>query len=312
MKNTKSKNQNVEAGTVRKTGAALLKKTRADAAWNGLSRTQQATLEHWLFEERLSYNAALERAKSELGFTGSKSSLRRFYERARSERLLSGLADTGNLARTVEASDVSVEQLRNAGFKLAAEMFLRQVASAPENAKEWAPLAKLLLLAERNESWRRIKEEENRLRERALELARERFQYATTAKAMKALPEPEEPEMTELEENKMVNDMRRHLFGAVLPELLPETPEELANPAVLRAREKAIFEKYNGKNARERQERERERMREEAIQNEQLKVQNEAKNDAEGGEQDVTDGAEPEAASEQPVEEGVYYPGGGK
>jgi hypothetical protein len=53
-------------------------------------------------------------------------------------------------------------------------------------------------------------------------------------------------------------------------------------------------------------------MREEAMQNEQLKVQNEGKNDAEGGEKDVTDGAQPEAASEQPVEEGAYYPGSGK
>jgi hypothetical protein len=38
----------------------------------------------------------------------------------------------------------------------------------------------------------------------------------------------------------------------------------------------------------------------------------EAGNDEESGEQVVTDGAEPEAASEQPVEEGIYYPGGGK
>jgi hypothetical protein len=135
----------VDGRTPRKGGAAgLLKKVRGNAAWNGLSREKRATLEHWLFEDRLSYDAALERAKKELGFTGSRTSLRRFYERMRSERLLSGLTDTGAVARTVEQSDVSVERLRNAGLKLAAEMFLRTVASTPENTKEWAPLAKLL------------------------------------------------------------------------------------------------------------------------------------------------------------------------
>ncbi len=222
----------------RRGGPGLLKKVKANAAWNGLSRTQRATLEEWLFEEGLSYNAALERAKSELGFTGSKTSLRRFYERARSERLLSGLVDTGNLARTVEKSDVSVERLRNAGLKLAAEMFLRSVAASPENMKEWAPLAKLLLQAERNESWRRIKEEENEIRKRALELARERFQYAVTEKARKEAPEPEETEMSELEENKMVNNIRRGMFGENIPGVLPETEYELAHPEILEAREK--------------------------------------------------------------------------
>ncbi len=294
---------------MQKTGraaAGLMKKVRGNAAWNGLSGTQRATLEHWLFEERLSYNVALERAKAELGFTGSKSSLRRFYERARSERLLSGLTDTGNLARTVEESDVSVERLRNAGLKLAAEMFLRSVASAPENAKEWVPLAKLLLQAERNESWRRIKDTENGIRERALELARARFQYATIDRAMKALPQLNElkqarqdPEVSELEENKMVNDIRRHLFGAVLPELLPETPEELAHPEVLRAKEKAIFDKYNTKEAREKSD---------AIRRERLGIQTEEKNEEEDESEDEDEPIQNE--DEKGEEPGAYYPGG--
>jgi hypothetical protein len=302
----------------------LLKKVRSNATWNGLSGEKRATLEHWLFEEGLSYNAALERAKSELGFKGSKSSLRRFYEHARSERLLSGLTYTGNLARTVEESDVSVERLRSAGLKLAAEMFLRTVASAPGNTKEWAPLAKLLLQAERNESWRRIKEEENEIRERSLELARERFQYATINRAMKALPELNEldearrdPELTELEENKRINDIRRGMFGPNIPGVLPETPEELAHPEILKAKEKEAWARQMAIYARQREERERE---EKAIKNEKLKVQNtEERSDGvlvengpaqDGGKnEDERVVTEPE---ERPVEEGVYYPGGGK
>ncbi len=80
-------------------GPGLLKKVKANAAWNGLSRTQRATLEEWLFEEGLSYNAALERAKTELGFTGSKTSLRRFYERARSDAVVSGPRGHGDTWR---------------------------------------------------------------------------------------------------------------------------------------------------------------------------------------------------------------------
>jgi hypothetical protein len=302
----------------------LLKKVRSNATWNGLSGEKRATLEHWLFEEGLSYNTALERAKSELGFTGSRTSLRRFYEHARSQRLLSGLTDTGNLARTVEESDVSVERLRNAGLKLAAEMFLRSVAASPENMKEWAPLAKLLLQAERNESWRRIKEEENEIRERSLELARERFQYATINRAMKALPELNEldearrdPELTELEENKRINDIRRGMFGPNIPGVLPETEEELAHPEILKAKEKEAWARQMAIYARQREERERE---EKAIKNEKLKVQNtEERSDGvlvengpaqDGGKnEDERVVTEPE---ERPVEEGVYYPGGGK
>jgi hypothetical protein len=324
MKNAKFKIKKSEDAKTTKTTSGLMKKVKANAAWNGLSRTQRATLELWLFEDGLSYNAALERARSELGFTGSKTSLRRFYERARSERLLSGLVDTGNLARTVEESDVSVERLRNAGLKLAAEMFLRTVAANPENMKEWAPLAKLLLQAERNESWRRIKEEENEIRERSLELARERFQHAVTAQARKEAPEEEEPELSELEENKMVNDIRRGMFGPNIPGVLPETEYELAHPEILEAKEKEAWARQMAIYARKREEREREREEEQKIKNEKLKVQNEGRNENAGeSHKSADDGGtgqpwshdhgheEPAEVSERAGEEGMYYPGGG-
>ncbi len=223
---------------------------------------------------------------------------------------------------------MSVERLRNAGLKLAAEMFLRLVAASPENMKEWAPLAKLLLQAERNESWRRIKEEENGIRERSLELAREKFQYAVTEKARKEAPEPEETEMTELEENKMVNNIRRGMFGENIPGVLPETEYELAHPEILEAREKEAYARQMAIYARKREEREQEARREkeaaaaraQAIENERLKdmekrsegvvVENEGTNQVETSQPWSHDHGHEEPVG--PVEEGVYYPGGGK
>jgi hypothetical protein len=322
-----------------------MKKVRGNAAWNGLSREKRATLEQWLFEEGMSYNTALERAKSELGFRGSRTSLRRFYERTRSERLLSGLTDTGNVARTVEKSDVSVERLRNAGLKLAAEMFLRQVATSPQNTKEWAPLAKLLLQAEKNESWRRIKEEENGIRQRALDFARVKYQYNTMAHALKALPElrqmeeaNKDPEVRELEENKRINDLRRMLFGNVLPDLLPETEEEKAHPEILKAREKEGYERQMAKFARKREEREREwaEMRAKTKVTEGAAValaraedehEEEQEQEKRFREEDERDGSEPDGKEDEHGHEhehededekegtndaGGYYPGGGK
>ena len=309
----------------------LMKKVRGNAAWNGLSREKRATLEHWLFEDRLSYDVALERAKNELGFTGSRTSLRRFYERTRAERLLSGLADTGNLAATVEKSDVSVERLRNAGLKLAAEMFLRQVASTPENTKEWAPLAKLLLQAEKNESWRRIKEEENGIRQRTLEFARVKFQYNTMAHALEALPELKElerankdPEVLEFEENKRINALRRRLFGDTVPDVLPVTPEEKAHPEILKQRERDAYDRMMANLARDQEEREREwadmRAKTKVTQgaivgNGMAAAQaNAAEEERRIREQDARDGSGPEwkeeGTSGSQADAGAYYPGG--
>ena len=110
--NKDSRNERVEnAGDARaktpksRPAAGLMRKTRSNASWNGLSREQRGKLEEWLFEERLGFKAALERAKTELGYAGSQTSLRRFYERMKTERMLSSLTDTGRLAETVEKSE---------------------------------------------------------------------------------------------------------------------------------------------------------------------------------------------------------------
>lgn len=240
-------------------------KARSDAKWHGLSTKQRGTLEQWIHEDGLSYGEALERAKKEMGFTGSRSGLQRFFERTRDERLLRGLTEAGKLAASVEGAVVSVDELRNAGLKLAAQILLKQVAESPQTLKEWLPLAKLLVQAERNTTWERVKDEENELRVAALNFARARYQYDTIAEAMKALPELKEWEeslmdagLTKFESNKRMNDTRRRMFGDVIPELLPENEFEEAHPEVIEQRFKEACQRQQEQIAREYQERQRE------------------------------------------------------
>jgi hypothetical protein len=208
-----------------------MKKVRADARWNGLSGKQREMLEEWLFEERLGYEAALERARKELGFKGSVSSLRRFYERTAEERMLRGFTQSQEQVDKIRQTPGSAEELRAAGMKVVAQLFLRQVVQAPEQVKEWSKLAKLLLQSESNEIRFRLKREDNELKHKALEFAREKFHYDILEEGKKVLPQLQElweAGLTEYEQNKRTNDLRRRMWPNVpnLPDLLPESEEE--------------------------------------------------------------------------------------
>lgn len=215
-------------------------KVKSHAAWNGLSAEQRNKLAEWLFEEKLSYNVVLERARKELGFAGSRSSVRRFYERTAGERMLSGFEEVGKLAASVNSAPINLDGLRSSGMKVAAQVFLRLVTERPDEPGAWLPLARVLGQQEKNEAWRAVKNEENGIRQEALQFSRLRFQYDTVGAAMKLLPKlqklkeaADEGEMTVYESNKRLNDVRRGMFGDAIPELLPENEEEEANPQII-------------------------------------------------------------------------------
>ncbi len=248
-----------------------MQKVKSHAKWNGLSEEQRSALEEWLFEEKLGYDQTLERAQKELGFKGSRSSLRRFYGRRAGERTLEGFAESGKLMASVNGARVDVTGLRNAGMKVAAQVFFRLVTEKPEELKAWLPLAKLLAQCEKNAGWRAVKDEENEIRRATLQFSRVRFQYDTMGEAMKALPELQElkaaqaeAEMTEYEKNKRLNDLRRRMFGDAIPELLPESEEEEAHPEIIERRFQAAVRKKNEQWAREYRERQREQAEREA------------------------------------------------
>jgi hypothetical protein len=233
-------------------------KTKSQAAWNGLSVKQRRTLEEWLFEEGLSYNEALARAKKELGFKGQRSSVRRFYEERNRERTLLGFAAAGKMLTAVAGAPVSQEDLRDAGMKVAAQVFFKLVTERPEQAKDWLPLAKLLAQGERSAAWREVKDAENEIRRAALDFARTKHQYDMIGQALKAMPELEEmaeaqrdPEVTKYERNRRMNDLRKQMFGESIPELLPETPEEEADPELVERKMEEAKQRQNEEWARQ-------------------------------------------------------------
>src|SRR6266478_8832981 len=101
----------------------IMTKVKSNASWNGLSPKQKRSLETWLFDEKLGYQKTLERARKELGFKGSVSSLRRFYSRTAQERLLAGFTEAEELAEAVDGAPVSTARLRSSGMKIVGQMF---------------------------------------------------------------------------------------------------------------------------------------------------------------------------------------------
>ncbi len=246
-------------------------KVKSHAKWNGLTQKQRSTLEEWLFEEKMGYTKAWERAKMELGFKGSLSSLRRYYSRTEGERMLAGFAESARMMASVEKAPTDAESLRDSGMKVAAQVFFRLVTERPEELKAWLPLAKLLAQCEKNDSWRAVKDEENEIRKAALQFARVRYQYDVMGQALKALPEleevrkaQEEDEMTVYDKNKRLNDLRRRMFGDVIPDLLPENEEEEAHPEIIVRRFQEGQRRQQEQFAREY----RERMREQTAEKE--------------------------------------------
>jgi hypothetical protein len=240
-------------------------KVKSHAKWNGLSKRQRSTLEEWLFEEKMGYAKACERAKEELGFKGSVSSLRRYYSRTADERTLAGFAESARMMASVNKAPVDTEKLRDSGMKVAAQVFFRLVRERPDELKAWLPLARLLAQCEKNDSWRAVKDEENDIRKAALKFAQIRYQYDVMGQALKAFPElqeareaQEDSEMTVYEKNKRLNDLRRRMFGDVIPDLLQENEEEEAHPEIIVERFKEGQRREQEQYVREYRERQRE------------------------------------------------------
>jgi len=128
-----------------------MKKTRSNAKWTALKPKQLELLEHWLFEEKLSYDEALARAKKEFGFTGSRSSVQRFYHRLRQERWLKRLTESGNDAAEMGRVRVNTGALMASAMKLLGLHFFEQVRAEVQELKDVPLMAKLLLQNEANE-----------------------------------------------------------------------------------------------------------------------------------------------------------------
>lgn len=186
---------------------SMIRKTRSNAAWNGLAAEQRDMLERWLFEERLSYEQALERARAEFGFEGSIGSVARFYHRTAESRLMRDF-------ETDEGGAEEAEALR-AGMARVGKLFVQQVTENPAAIKEWAVLAKLLLARESN----MLDVERNDIWRGGLALAREKFEFDAADAVLKQLDNREDLDAEELEREKArVRGIRERLYGRKLTE----------------------------------------------------------------------------------------------
>jgi hypothetical protein len=246
-----------------------MKKAGTNAKWHGLSPAKLKTLEGWLFDEKMNYETALARARKELGFDGSLSSLKRFYQRRTQERMLEDFTEARENAQAIGEAPGSARVLRAAGMKLVSRLFLKRVMASPEDAKQWEPLAKLLLASEDTEVRRELKTEENRIRRECLELATRRFQYDSMVAAHAAFSEFQAREKALKEKGdpyawgKTSNAIRTRLFGKDVPDLLPENAQEEAAMKAAEAEREAELQRERAERARQ-VEQDRARLREEA------------------------------------------------
>ena len=211
-----------------------IKKSGSNASWNQLPLEARKQLETWLFDDCFNYEKVLDLARSQLGYTGSLSSLKRYYSRLARERVIATFTDSQKHVAEIEAAKTSAGQLRNAGLKIMAQLFLRQVVEKPDNVRQWGWMARLLLQSEENEIKKRAAAEYHELRCQSLQLARERFRFNVVEQAYSILPQlkaleqaRKSPQQTRIEELARLRAIKRIIFGKELP---PEPPES-ADPA---------------------------------------------------------------------------------
>jgi hypothetical protein len=221
-----------------------MKKVRANASWNKLTVMQQETLDNWLFEEKLSYAVILPRAQKELGFKGSRASLHRYYVRRDKERTLTKFCTAREQVAAVSGAPVDEKELRKASMKLLGEFLFQQIRQSPDKVKEWGMVASLIVDNDRNELLRELKGEELKMRQQAMDFAREKFQFDMMEKALRALPQLNElaeakkdPHTKRYEENAYWNGVRHAMFGKGI-DIHPESAQEEAEMvAIKRERE---------------------------------------------------------------------------
>ena len=186
-----------------------MRKTRSNALWNGLSAEQRDTLERWLFEEGLSYDAALERARAEFGFEGSVGSLHRFYHRMAELRLLRDCSSS--------EAEADEEKALRSSMRTIGKLLLKQLEENPGEIKEWSVLARLLLQSEENGLRRRLDGDKSDTWHGWLALAREKFEYDSAEAALKQLDNREDLDAEELAREKArILAIRERLYGRKL------------------------------------------------------------------------------------------------
>jgi hypothetical protein len=189
----------------RKKNHPEISKLRSDALWNKLTPEQRKTLEHWLFEENLSYTETHERAQKELGLVCARSTIRRIYKQRSKLRGAADVADAQVGALDLESAGADVPTLRAGNLKLILTRFQEKVVEEAE-VKEVAAFGRLMLQSEERE-----------IQRERVALARERFEFKAAQAALKALPLADEMKAEDEErELERIELIKQRLFGSEL------------------------------------------------------------------------------------------------
>ena len=120
-------------------------KLRSDSHWSNLNREQRERLEKWLFDDGLSYQEVLQRAKAELGIAASLSSLKRYRARAAQQQLLYQLTDGTAIARCPKRANGQRKYSHAMASRLAGMRAMDMFLGQPDQEKNLIAMMRLLI-----------------------------------------------------------------------------------------------------------------------------------------------------------------------
>lgn len=126
-----------------------MNKLRSDSHWSRLGKEQRERLDDWLFEDGLTYEEVLRRAKEELGVTASLSSLKRYRQWAAQKHLLYQLTDGTAIARCPKRADGARKYSHAMAWRLAYNRAMDLFLGRPGQEKDLVALLRMLI---RNEA----------------------------------------------------------------------------------------------------------------------------------------------------------------
>ena len=132
-----------------------MNKPHNNSVFAKLTPEQLETLEDWLFEEKMSYEAAIERVQKEFGVAASASAVGRLYRRLETERSRRNLEHAVVMCRDAKEVVKAPEMLQEGLLTLACKSAVELAVQSPERVKEFTALLRALTLAQAQEIKRR-------------------------------------------------------------------------------------------------------------------------------------------------------------
>ncbi len=177
-------------------------KIRSDSIWNSLPPERRKIFEGWLFEERVSYAAARERAHTEWGVEGSLASVGRFYRRIARERVVDDFAELSDTSAQVDGAEGKLEGMRASAMKVLSMQLLEKAVERGE-VKDLALLGRVL-----------TQSEEREIQRGRLALAREKFEYKASKAALTQLTLLDKiRQEEEAREEARIQEIKLSVFG---------------------------------------------------------------------------------------------------